>query len=352
MNETKKKLTLTQKRLIVLISLAVGLFFLFIASIFIGSSNMSFVDGIKAIFHQGEPMYINIIYNIRFPRIIAALLAGIALALSGTIMQTITNNVMASPSTLGTTNAAVLGANIAIIILGGGVISVHGGNVDISNPYFISGIAFLFALLSTLLILFLSKFNKFSNTTIVLIGVTMGTLFTGITTLIQYFASDTSLSSAVYWSFGDLGRASYEDDLILFVVVIVSLVFFLLFSFKYNALLLGEESAESLGINLKLFKFISLLLASLLTAVTVSLFGIIGFIGLLSPQIMRRLIGNDHRYLIVGSGLFGAFILLFSDILSRVLMNGISLPVGAITAILGAPAFVAVIILGRRKKND
>lgn len=352
MSETKKKLSLTQKRLIVLISLGVGLFVLFVASIFIGSSNMSFIDGIKALFHQGEPMHENIIYNIRFPRIIAALLAGIALALSGTIMQTISNNVMASPSTLGTTNAAVLGANIAIIILGGGVISVHGGIVDISNPYFISGIAFIFALLSTLLILFLSKFNKFSNTTIVLIGVTMGTLFTGITTLIQYFASDTSLSSAVYWSFGDLGRASYEDDLILFVVVIVSLVFFLLFSFKYNALLLGEESAESLGINLKLFKFISLLLASLLTAVTVSLFGIIGFIGLLSPQIMRRLIGNDHRYLIVGSGLFGAFILLFSDILSRVIMNGISLPVGAITSILGAPAFIAVIILGRRKKND
>ena len=348
----EKKMSLNKKRLIVLLSLLITLIILFIASIFIGSSHMSFIDGLKALFRTGDEANQTIIYNIRLPRILAALIAGTALALSGTIMQTMSNNVMASPSTLGVTNAAVLGANIAIIILGGGIITSHGGLVNISNPYFVSGIAFIFALLSMLLVLALARFKKFSASTTVLIGVTFGMFCTGVTTLIQYFASDTSLSSAIYWSFGDLGRASYEDDLIMLVVTIIAATFFLIFSYRYNAMLLGDESAETLGVRIKLFRFISLLLASLLTAVTVSLLGIIGFIGLLAPQIIRRLIGNDHKYLLIGSSLLGANVLLLADMFARAVMNGISLPVGAITSIIGAPIFIVVLLRGRRDIND
>lgn len=344
------KSILLKKRIITLSILLGLLIILFIASIFIGTSNMSFIDGLKALFGQGSQVNQTIIQRIRLPRIIAAVLAGVALSLSGTIMQTMSNNVMASPSTLGVSNAAVLGANIAIIILGGGTIIANGGKVNISNPYFVSGFAFLFALGSTLLVLFLSRFRKYNSATTVLIGITFGTFCTGITTLIQYFANDTTLSSAIYWSFGDLARATYEYDLIILVVVVISFIFFMIFAYRYNAVLLGEESASSLGINLKLFRFISLLLASLLCAVTVSLLGIIGFIGLLAPQIMRRIIGNDHRYLLVGASLFGAVILLFSDILSKMMLNGISLPVGAITSIIGAPIFIIIILLGRKKK--
>ncbi len=344
------KSILLKKRIITLVVLLGLLITLFIASIFIGTSNMSFIDGLKALFGQGSQVNQTIIQRIRLPRIIAAVLAGVALSLSGTIMQTMSNNVMASPSTLGVSNAAVLGANIAIIILGGGTIIANGGKVNISNPYFVSGFAFLFALGSTLLVLFLSRFRKYNSATTVLIGITFGTFCTGVTTLIQYFANDTTLSSAIYWSFGDLARATYEYDLIILVVVVISFIFFMIFAYRYNAVLLGEESASSLGINLKLFRFISLLLASLLCAVTVSLLGIIGFIGLLAPQIMRRIIGNDHRYLLVGASLFGAVILLFSDILSKMMLNGISLPVGAITSIIGAPIFIIIILLGRKKK--
>ena len=344
------KSILLKKRIITLSILLGLLIILFIASIFIGTSNMSFIDGLKALFGQGSQVNQTIIQRIRLPRIIAAVLAGVALSLSGTIMQTMSNNVMASPSTLGVSNAAVLGANIAIIILGGGTIIANGGKVNISNPYFVSGFAFLFALGSTLLVLFLSRFRKYNSATTVLIGITFGTFCTGITTLIQYFANDTTLSSAIYWSFGDLARATYEYDLIILVVVLISFIFFMIFAYRYNAVLLGEESASSLGINLKLFRFISLLLASLLCAVTVSLLGIIGFIGLLAPQIMRRIIGNDHRYLLIGASLFGAVILLFSDILSKMVLNGISLPVGAITSIIGAPIFIIIILLGRKKK--
>ena len=342
-------MTLAKKRTISLLVLSVLLLVLFIASIFIGSSHISFVDGLKGLFGIGDETNIIIVQNIRLPRIIAAVLVGIALSISGVIMQTMSNNVMASPSTLGVSNAAVLGANVAIIIIGGGVIAFNGGNITISNPYLTSGIAFIFALLGIILVLSLSRINKFNNATTVLLGITFGTFCTGVTTVLQYFASDTTLATAVYWSFGDLGRANYVDDLIILVVTVVSQVFFLVFAYRYNAMLLGEDTSATLGINLNVFRFISLLLASLLTAVCVSLVGIIGFIGLIIPQVMRKIVGNDHRYLIVGSSLLGAVVLLFSDIISRILLNGFSLPVGAITSILGAPVFIVILLVGRRK---
>jgi len=343
-------MTIKKKRFITIITLAIALIVFAIASIFIGSSHLSFIDGLKGLFGLGDNTSNVIVQNIRLPRIIAAILAGIALSISGVIMQTISNNVMASPSTLGVSNAAVLGANIAIIILGGGVIAVNGGNINISNPYFVSGIAFIFAFISIILVLGLSRINKFNNATTVLIGVTFGTFCTGVTTLLQYFASDTTLSTAVYWSFGDLGRASYLDDLIILVVTVISLVFFLIYSYRYNAMLLGEDTASTLGINLNAFRFISLLLASLLTAVCVSLLGIIGFIGLIIPQISRKLVGNNHTHLLITSSLLGAVVLLISDIISRILLNGFSLPVGAITSIIGAPIFIVMLIVSRRKK--
>ena len=348
MNE-KSIMSLSKKRTITLIVLSVLLVILFIGSIFIGSSNISFIDGLKGLFGIGDQTNIIIVQNIRLPRVVAAVLVGIALSISGVIMQTMSNNVMASPTTLGVSNAAVLGANVAIIIIGGGVIAFNGGNINITNPYLTSGIAFIFALLGILLVLGLSRINKFNNATTVLVGITFGTFCTGVTTLLQYFASDTTLATAVYWSFGDLGRANYVDDLIILVVTAVSLIFFLVFSYRYNAMLLGEDTSSTLGINLNVFRFISLLLASLLTAVCVSLVVIIGFIGLIVPQVMRKLVGNDHRYLIIGSSLMGSVVLLFSDIISRILLNGFSLPVGAVTSILGAPIFIIILLAGRKK---
>ena len=348
MNE-KSIMSLSKKRTITLIVLSVLLVILFIGSIFIGSSNISFIDGLKGLFGIGDQTNIIIVQNIRLPRVVAAVLVGIALSISGVIMQTMSNNVMASPTTLGVSNAAVLGANVAIIIIGGGVIAFNGGNINITNPYLTSGIAFIFALLGILLVLGLSRINKFNNATTVLVGITFGTFCTGVTTLLQYFASDTTLATAVYWSFGDLGRANYVDDLIILVVTAVSLIFFLVFSYRYNAMLLGEDTSSTLGINLNVFRFISLLLASLLTAVCVSLVVIIGFIGLIVPQVMRKLVGNDHRYLIIGSSLMGSVVLLFSDIISRILLNGFSLPVGAVTSILGAPIFMIILLVGRKK---
>ena len=343
-------MSLSRKRTLVLSILSATTLIFFIVSIFLGPSHISFIEGLQGLFGIGDRTNILIVQNTRLPRIIAAVLAGIALSISGVIMQTISNNVMASPSTLGVSNAAVLGANFAIIIIGGGVIAVNGGNVVIENPYVVTVFALVFALLGIFLVLGLARFKRFNNATTVLIGVTFGTFCTGVTTIIQYFASDTTLATAVYWSFGDLGRANYTDDLIILVVTVISLIFFIIFSYRYNAMLLGEDSASTLGININVFRFISLFLASLLTAVVVSLVGIIGFVGLIVPQVMRRLVGNDHKYLIIGSSLMGATVLLVGDIIARLLIRTMTLPVGAVTAVLGAPIFIAILLMSRRKR--
>lgn len=345
-----KSLSLSQKRTIFLICMSVLTLLFFVISVFIGSSKMSIGDVLKTLFGGGSSTENIIIFNIRMPRVLAAIVVGAALSISGVIMQTMSNNVMASPSTLGVSNAAVLGANVAIIILGGGIIAHSGSKPLFDNPYVVSLFAFMFALGSMILVLTLARIKKFNNAITVLIGVTFGTFCTGLTTLVQYFADDQTLGTAIYWAFGDLGRANYTSVLIITVVLAISLIFFLLFSYKYNAILLGDATASTLGINLKWFRFISLLLASLLCAVSVSLFGIIGFIGLIIPQIVRRLIGNDHKFLIIGSALLGSVTLLFSDIISRILLSGWALPVGAVTSILGAPIFIVILLLSRRKK--
>ena len=345
-----KKLNLKQKRILVLSILGFTTFLSFFLALFVGNGSLSIKECFEGLFGMGSKVANVVIQNIRLPRVIAGLLAGIALSIAGLIMQTMSNNVMASPSTLGVSNAAVLGANIAIVILGGGVIFSHGGTIIKDNPYLISTFAFGFALLSTLLVLGLSRIKKYNNATTVLIGVTFGTFCTGLTTLVQYFATDTTLSAAVYWSFGDLGRANYTDDLIIFIVTIVALIFFITFSYRYDAMLLGDETSSTLGININLFRFISLLLASLLTAVCVSTFGIIGFVGLVVPQVTRKLVGNKHIVLIGASSMMGATVLLISDVLCRVILPGYSLPVGAITSIVGAPIFITLLLVGRRNK--
>lgn len=335
----------------VLIALTVILFFV---AIFVGSSNMGFVDSFLAIFGQSAEANNIIVQSIRMPRALAALLAGAGLAISGLIMQTVLHNDMASPATLGVSHAAVFGANLSILALSGGFLVT--GNNELNylqgvNPYAASGMAFLFALVSILLVLGLCKIKRFSPTTVALAGIAIGYIWNAGTTLLQYFATDVGISAAVIWNFGDLGRATYETDLLMFVVIAVGFLFFTLMSWRYNALLSGEDSAKAMGINVEALRFLSLLAASIITAVCVSHLGIIGFVGLICPQVVKRLIGSDHRFYLPCTLFCGSSLLLFSDILSRLIGNGSALPVGAITSLLGAPFFL-ILIFTRRKGHD
>ena len=318
--------------------------------LFVGSSNMTLSECFSALAKKGTAAQNRIIWNIRIPRVLAAIIAGAGLSVSGLIMQTNLNNPMASPSTLGVSNAAVFGANLSIIAFAGGFLST-GNNVTNymvgANPYSTSLMAFLFSALSILLILGLCRVRSFQPGVVVLAGIAIGSVWTAATTILQFYATDVGLSAAVIWTFGDLGRATYRADLIMAVIVLAGIVFFSLMSWRFNALLSGDAAAKSMGVAVNRLLFLSMLLASVITAVCVSFLGIIGFVGIICPHVIKKLFGQDHRVSIPASALSGSILLLLADTLSRSIGNGSALPVGAITSLLGAPFFLAI-IFGRK----
>ena len=343
-----------RKAIIIISILSVLVVLMTFVCLFIGSSNMTIFESFDALLGKGSPTAVRIIRNIRIPRVLASLIAGAGLALSGLIMQTTLRNTMASPSTLGVSNAAVFGANLSIIAFAGGFLTT-GNNVENymagANPYATSLMAFIFSTISILIILGLCKIRSFSPNVVVLSGIAIGSIWTAATTILQFYATDVGISAAVIWNFGDLGRATYKTDAIMFFVVLIAVIFFTIFSWYYNALLSGESVAKSMGVNVDLLRFISLLLSSVITAVCVSFLGIIGFVGIICPHIAKKLLGQNHKYTIPVSALLGCLLLLTADTLSRSMGSGSALPVGAITSFLGAPFFIAIIFSKKEREN-
>ena len=322
-----------------------------IGCLFVGSSHMTVAEAVDALLGRGNGAQSRIIWKIRMPRMLAALIAGAGLSVAGLVMQTVLNNAMAAPSTLGVSNAAVFGANLSIIAFAGGFLTTgnHVSGFDVgSNPYATSLMAFAFSLVSVLVILGLCTLRSFSPNVVVLAGIAIGSVWTAATTILQFYATDVGLSAAVIWSFGDLGRATYRTCWIMLSVVLVGAVFFRLMAWKYNALLSGEATAKTMGIPVEGLRFWSLLLASVITAVCVSFLGVIGFVGVICPHVTKKILGQDHRITVPVSCLMGSLLLLLADTLSRSLGSGAALPVGAITSLLGAPFFIAIIF---RKKG-
>ena len=342
-NDLKKR---TRRNILVILAMLAAVLVVGVACIFVGSSNMTLPQGINALLFRGSAAHNRIIWLIRIPRVLAAILAGAGLSVAGLVMQSTLNNAMASPSTLGVSNAAVFGANLSIIAFAGGFLSTGNNlqNFDTSaNPYATSVLAFVFAVASVLLILGLCTVRSFSPNVVVLAGIALGSVWTAATTILQFYATDVGLSAAVIWSFGDLGRATYRTNGIMAVVVLVGLVYFWLMSWRYNALLSGEATAKTMGVNVSGLRFVTLLLSSVITAVCVSFLGVIGFVGVICPHVTKKLLGHDHRVTVPVSCLMGSLLLLLADTLSRSLGSGSALPVGAITSLLGAPFFIAII---------
>ena len=353
MSNMDKAMKAKQKNTIIILGLIITVIILGIICLFVGSSHMSISECVDAFLKRGSAANVRIIWNIRIPRVLAAIIAGAGLSISGLIMQTTLNNSMASPSTLGVSNAAVFGANLSIIAFAGGFLST-GSNVNNytvgANPYATSIMAFVFSTMSILLILGLCTLRSFSPNVVVLSGLAIGSIWTAATTILQFYATDVGLSAAVIWNFGDLGRATYRTDWIMLAVVVIGFIYFILMSWQLNALLSGEATAKTMGIRVETLRFVSMLLASVITAVCVSFLGVIGFVGMICPHVAKKLLGQDHRVTIPASALGGSVLLLFADTLSRSIGNGSALPVGAITSLLGAPFFVAIIF--SRKENQ
>lgn len=334
-----------RKKLIVLL-LILATILVFFWAINAGASKIKWKDVVLGILGLGDDKSNSIIRNIRIPRIVSGILAGIGLSIAGCIMQNNLRNPLASPSTLGISNAAAFGANVAIILLGAGsVASTSLGEVQITNPYLVTLCAISFSLLATILIIGLSRLGHFSTQSIILAGVALSSLFSAGTMIIQYFASDTTkVAAVVFWTFGDLARASWREIGIMGLVVTISLGYFYHRRWDYNALDSGDDSAKSLGVEVEKIRLGGMFAASIITAVTVSFLGTIGFIGLICPQITRKIIGNDKRYLLPASAIMGALILLVSDTVARVIISPQVLPVGAVTSFLGAPLFLYFLI--------
>ncbi len=339
-----------QKKLIIL-GLVIFTLCLAIVAINAGAADTNPKQVLKALLGLESGISSVVVWNIRLPRVIAGILAGAGLAVAGGVMQTSLRNPLASPFTLGISNAAAFGANLAIVFLGAGTVhSTPQDAVFIANPYTVTLSAFLFSVVAMGLILALARLRGFSPESVVLSGIAFGSLFAAGSTLMQYFAEDVQVAAMVFWTFGDLGRISWQEIEILFFIVLIAYLYFQFHRWDYNALDGGEDSAKGLGVPVEQIRLRSMLAASLVTAVAVAFLGIIGFIGLVAPQIIRRVLGIDHRFLIPASAVTGAALLLFSDTLARTMISPIVLPVGAITSFFGAPLFLFILARGYGKR--
>jgi len=289
-----------------------------------------------------------IVWHIRLPQAVAALIAGAGLAAAGMVMQAILRNPLGSPFTLGIAHAAAFGAALSVVLLGGGVVGAREwGAIAVTSPHVTAASAFLFSLITALVIIGIARRRGATPEVMVLAGVAIGALFTAGTMFLQYFADDMQLAAMVFWTFGDTARASWADCAMLAVVTAACTLVFAANAWNYNAIDAGEETASSLGVRVAAVRTTGMLLASLLTAVTIAVLGIIGFIGLVAPHMARRILGADHRFLLPGSMVLGSLLLLGADTVARLVLAPRVLPVSVLMAFLGAPVFLALILRGR-----
>ncbi|MDO5411819.1 MAG: iron ABC transporter permease [Lachnospiraceae bacterium] len=320
----------------------------------VGSIKIPISEILRAVFGKAEGQFQTVIMGIRLPRVIAGVLAGAALASSGAVMQCVLRNPLASASTLGVSQGAAFGAAAGIVLFGGGVVNSTSAAsaITINNPWIVTVCAFVCGAISTVVIIVISQFKKdIGPGGLVLAGVALSSLFGGGSTLLQYFADDQKLGAIVFWTFGNLGNSSWKELLILAVMLLAALFYFLLNRWNYNAMESGAETAQSLGVNTRAVMLVSMGICSLLAATAVSFVGIISFVGLVAPHIMRKFVGNDYRYLVPGSAVAGALLLILADTFGRSVIAPVILPIGAITSFLGAPMFLFLLFKGGNKRG-
>lgn len=324
---------------------------MFAMAISLGATNVSIVSVARSILGMETSRQVEmIVWNIRMPQAFAAMLAGGGLAIAGAVMQAILRNPLGSPFTLGISHAAAFGAAFSVMVLGSGVMtSSNVGAVSITNPYITTASAFLFSIGTALLIIGVTKTRGATPEIMVLTGVALGAFFTAGTMLLQFFADDMQLAAMVFWTFGDTARATYTELLYICLMTVFCTLYFFANSWNYNAIEAGDETAKGLGIRVDRVRLTSMLLASMLTAVVIAFLGIIGFVGLVVPHMVRRIIGSDHRFLLPACIMVGGLLLLASDTVARLILAPHVLPVSVLTAFLGAPAFFWLIIRGKRR---
>lgn len=282
--------------------------------------------------------YFNIVWMIRFPRALIAACVGIGLSLCGIVMQASVENPLADPYILGISSGATLGATFALLV---GV-----GTLPIIGQASLSACAFIGALLASFLVLFFANIGGHATgTKLVLAGTVINSMFSAFSNILIYFADNAqALQNITFWIMGSTASATWTKVPQVIVIVGITLAFFLTQSNTLNLMLMGEEAAIILGIDLTFWRRIYLIVASLITGILVSSCGMIGFVGLVIPHIVRAIFGANHNTLTPYATLFGGIFMVIADLLSRSLVTGSELPVGIITAALGAPVFLYMLL--------
>lgn len=280
-----------------------------------------------------------IIWNIRLPRVILGVLVGASLSIAGAAFQGMFKNPMADPYVIGISSGAALGAAIAIILK---------LDINILNIPLITIFAFLGALLAVFIVYNIAKIkNKIPVTYLLLAGVATGQFFTSIMSFLMVL-NNNDMTKIIYWTMGSLSGKGWAPVKSIAIPVILVILVLNYFAKDLNIMLTGEESAQSLGIDVEKTKIYILILGTLITALVVSVSGIIGFVGLIIPHIVRLLIGPDHRILLPSSALVGGIFMIFADTMARTLISPTEIPVGIITALFGGPFFIYLL---KSRKN-
>jgi len=311
-----------------------------------GSANLSVKDVYFAILARFLPEFFQtthfadtIVWGLRLERILMGIVAGMGLSVAGAAMQGILKNPLASEFTLGVSSAACFGAALAIVM----------GAGFVGGEYLVIGNSFIFTLIASFAVYGLAKYKGITPETMILAGIAIMYLFSALTSFLQYVGHAEQVQEVVFWMMGSLGKASWEKLAIITGVLAICLPYLLFKSWDINAIGAGDETAKSLGVNVESTRVISMILASLITASIICFTGTIGFIGLVGPHITRMVIGGDHRFLLPGSALVGALLLLAADTLARTVLAPVILPVGIMTSFLGVPFFVYLFM--RRRKE-
>ncbi|MDF7627120.1 iron ABC transporter permease [Lactobacillaceae bacterium L1_55_11] len=273
-----------------------------------------------------------VLLNLRLTRTLTCALVGAALGLAGLCMQNMLRNPIATPFTLGLSSAAGFGASLSII----------SGFPFVFGQYNVQVSAVVFSFLGSALILLVFTGRRVSMNTIILVGVSINLFFTALQQLTQYLSTERDVQRMTNWSLGDLSRSSWDSVIVIFVVLYVAGVLIYRKSWAMNLLLLSDDSAQAMGVNVRNTRLLIFLASALVTAVAVSFVGTIGFVGLIAPHFVKAVVGNDSRFTIIGSAIMGALVLLIAAVISKHLVPGTIIPIGIITSLVGIPFMIVV----------
>lgn len=331
------------RRLLLLLAAFALLSVLVIADIMTGPASLSFTDVVSVLLNPSDatPQQKVIIWDLRLPVALMAICIGAMLGVAGAEMQTILNNPLADPFTLGLSSAASFGAALAI--------SLQWSIIPGVGVFIITGNAFAMAMLTSLALYGFTRLRGVTPEAMILVGIAMLFTFNALLALLQYGASELELAQIIFWQLGSLARASWGKVLTCVIVLAIVVPYFMSRSWSLTALRMGEEKAASLGVNVSFLRLSVLAGVSLLAAVAVSFVGAVAFVGLVGPHIARIIVGEDQRGFLPFSALAGALIMSGTSIASKAITPGVIYPIGMITSLIGIPFFISLILSQRQR---